>query len=235
MLVDVSKSSIKFLVIVGFFYYFVADNSKDILSLSYLSLPSALSATYYLIQKFILVLFIGILIIVALDAFYSFITYQSRTRMTTQELKDEQKDTEGNVDVKRKLKSLQYALLKQKIPQMVPQATVVITNPTHYAVALRYKEGVDKAPKVIAKGRGAIAQHIRMLAITNGIPIYEEPPLARAIYHTNNLGKDVNPALYLAIAIVLSYIQQLRRYQHGKGPLPTKAVLDIPAPFQFKD
>jgi flagellar biosynthetic protein FlhB len=234
MLVDVSKSSIKFTIITGFFAYFVISNDQDILSLSYLPMESSFGQLYALIEKFILVLFIGILIIISIDAIYSYLSYQSRSRMTTQELKDEHKDTEGNVDIKRRMKSLQFALIKQKIPQMVPQATVVITNPQHYAIALRYKDGIDKAPKVIAKGKGTIAQHIRKLAISHSIPVYEEPPLARAIYHTSKLGSDINPGLYMAVAIVLSYIHQLRRYQHGQGPLPAKSAVELPPQFQFK-
>jgi flagellar biosynthetic protein FlhB len=235
MIMDVTKSSIKFIILVGFTIYFIHGNMKDLLSIPYLSLGSAMVAFFYLIEKFVLVLFTGILMIVCIDALTSYLTYQSKSKMSTQDMKDEQKDTEGNADVKRKLRSLQFSLAKQKIPQMVPLANVIVTNPTHYAVALRYKEGVDKAPKVIAKGKGAIAQYIRKLAISNGIPIYEEPPLARAIYHTSKLGSDVNPALYLAVAIVLTYIHQLRRYQQGQGPLPVKSTnLDIPEAFHFK-
>src|SRR6185312_16536720 len=99
----------------------------------------------------------------------------------------EYKETEGNADVKRKLKSMQIAMLRQRFSALVPKATVVITNPTHYAIAIKYDDKKDKAPKVIAKGKGDIAQHIRKLAVTHRVPIYQAPLLARAIYNTSKL------------------------------------------------
>jgi len=232
---DVAKSTMKFGIIAFFFWYFITSNEKQLLGLSYLEYNSSLNSLAILIHDFIIMIFMAIIIIVAADIIHSYFTYQQRTMMSTQELKDEHKNTEGNADVKRKMRSLQYALLKQKIPQMVPVANVIITNPSHYAVALQYKEGKDKAPKVIAKGKGSVAQYIKKLAIASGVPIYEEPPLARAIYHTTKTGTEINPELYIAVAIVLTYINQLRRYQSGNGPLPIKAeALEIPPHFQFK-
>ena len=233
--IDVAKSFVKFFIIMGLFTFFASTHIKELFSLSQVGLIASISNFYLLVEKFITTIFLGVIVIVAMDSIINYFSFLSRNKMTTQELKDEHKNAEGNSEVKRKLRSLQISLARQKIPTMVPQATVVLTNPTHYAIALRYKEGVDQAPKVLAKGKGEVAVFIRRLAISNGIPVYEEPPLARAIYHTTRVGAMIHPALYLAVAIVISYIHQLRRYQLGIGPLPTKASnLDIPEQFNFK-
>lgn len=236
MFVEVGKSCVKFLIITGCFYYFVRKNSSDILSLPYLQYEAALGELFTLMNRFIIILFTGVIVIIAIDVATSYFSYQKRTKMTNHELKDEQKNTEGNADVKRRMKSLQYALMKQKIPQMLPKADVVITNPTHYAVALRYRDNIDKAPIVLAKGKGNVAAYMRRLAVTCGVPIYEEPPLARAIFHTTKTGGMINPALYMAVAMVLTYINQLRQFQAGRGPTPVRAAsLEIPSHFQFND
>ncbi len=232
---DIAKSSVKFAIIVGFFYYFAITNDTEILSLSNLQYTHALYLFCALVERFIVILFIGILVIIGIDALSNYLAYQTKTKMSTQELKDEQKNTEGNTDVKRRMRSLQYSLLKQRIPLVIPKATVIITNPTHYAVALQYIEGKDKAPKVIAKGKDNVAAYIRKLAIASGVPVYDAPPLARSIYHTTKVGSAINPALYMAVAIVLTYINQLRRYQSGQGPMPVKVDnFEIPPEFQFK-
>lgn len=234
LFVDVFKSFIKFFIIMGLFSFFVYTHIAELFALSHVGLTASLSNFYSLVEKFITTIFLGVIVIVIMDSLINFFSFQSKSKMTTQEMKDEHKDTEGNADVKNKLRSLQMALAKQKIPTVVPLATVILTNPTHYAVALRYQEGVDSAPKVLAKGKGAVAAYIRKIAISHGIPIYEEPPLARAVYHTTKIGGFIHPALYLAVALVISYIHQLRRYQLGIGPLPSRAnTADIPEPFQF--
>lgn len=235
MLVDVAKSTIKFSIIMSCFAYYVIGNQKDIVSLSYLEFNSAITVFCGLLRSFILLLFMGIGVIVGMDVLISYFTFKMSNKMTSQEVRDEYKQTEGSGESKRKIKSLRRTLAKQRIQQMVPLATVIITNPTHYAVALRYRENQDKAPVVIAKGKGPIAQYIRQLAIKHGVAIYEEPPLARAIYFTSKLGAQVNPELYMAVAFVLTYINQLRRYQHGQGVLPAKTTIAIPPEYTFKE
>jgi len=234
MFVDVAKSSIKFAIIMGFFVYFVIYNQKDIISLSYLELASAITVFCSILKKFIMLLFTGVGVIVAIDILISYFTFKNANKMSLQEVKDEYKQSEGDGSTKRKIKSLRRKMAKQRILQLVPTATVVITNPTHYAVALRYRENQDRAPIVVAKGKGHIAQYIRQIALTHGVTIYEEPPLARAIYFTSKLGATINPELYMAVAFVLTYINQLRRYQYGQGPLPNKMEINLPPEYLFK-
>lgn len=235
MFIDIGKSCLKFSVIFGIFLYFMNKNKEMIFSLAYGRIGASFTEIYFLMEHFILFIFLGIVLIILFDVIYSYFSYQKQTKMSSQELKDEHKQTEGNTDVKRKLRSMQLSIARQKINQAVPKATVVITNPTHYAVALLYDEKSDKAPKVVAKGKGMVAHHIRKLAVSNFVPIYEEPPLARAIFHTSKLNSYIHPGLYMAVAIVLTYINQVRRYQGGQGPLPKKAAsIKLPDEFQFK-
>lgn len=236
LFIDLGKSLAKLAIILVCFYVFIVSNKTMLMTISYYKFNDIPGIFFTLLEHFIVIIMMGILFIMGMDAAISYHSYQSKTKMSTQELKDEFKESEGNMDIKRKLRSLQYALAKQKIPQMIPKATVVVTNPTHYAVALQYNEMNDHAPKVIAKGKGNVAAYIRRLAVQHAIPIYEEPPLARALFHTTKNGAFINPALYMAVAIVLTYINQVRRYQNGLGPLPErKTDLSIPAEFIFKE
>lgn len=227
--VELGKSLLKFILIISTLLIFAGSKLANIKLLLTLPLTTAITASYDMTVDYIYVLCFAIIIIGSLDALYHYFDYQSRHKMTTQELKDEHKEAEGSVDVKRKIRSKQIALLKQRLHQTVPKATVIITNPTHYAIALRYDERKDKAPKVVAKGKDLIAGQIRHLAIANGIPIYQAPVLARAIFHTSQIGSEIHPGLYMAVAIVLSYVHQLKNYQMGYGQIPNH-VSDLNVP-----
>ena len=169
---------------------------------------------------------------VTLDMVHSYFGYQKKVMMSLQEVKDEQKETDGNPEIKRKIRAAQMAASRQRIQLDVPSATVIITNPTHYSVALKYTEHVDKAPKIIAMGKNNLAAEIRLTAIKHAIPIYEAPELARAIYFTGKVGSYIIDDLYMAVAIVLSYIAQLKNYQIGLGNKPDY-VNDLQVPKQY--
>lgn len=231
---EIFKSAFKSFLIIGALIYFMLTQKDAILSLIKYPILKAIQLSGEILTNFIMLLGAVVILMVSIDMAIQYFQFHSENKMSTQELKDEGKETEGNADVKRKIRSRQMAMIKQRLHAMVPQANVIITNPTHYAVALRYDETKDRAPKVLAKGKGPIAQQIRFLAISHSIPIYEEPLLARAIFHTTKNGSEVKPELYMAVAIVLSYIHQLRNYQQGKGQLPKVATdLKIPAEFIF--
>ena len=175
-----------------------------------------------------------VILLIIFDVFYQYAQFQNQSKMSDQELKDEYKDAEGSAEVKRKIRSSQFAMYRQRLSVSVPRANVIVTNPTHYAIALRYEANKDKAPKVVAKGKGPVAQQIRSLAIANGVPIYEAAPLARAIYHTTKLNTEIHPELYMSVAIVLSYVHQLKNYQMGIGKQPEYVEdLEIPKEFIF--
>ncbi|MCC6660880.1 MAG: flagellar biosynthesis protein FlhB [Phycisphaerales bacterium] len=130
-------------------------------------------------------------------------------RMTRQEVKDERRSSEGDPEVKRRRFRMAYEIAMQRINQSVPQADVIVTNPTHYSVALRYDQATMRAPKVVAKGADHMAFRIRHVAVRSGVPIVERPPLARAIYHNVEVGQEVSPDLYEAVAEVLAYVYRI--------------------------
>lgn len=132
--------------------------------------------------------------------------YQKRLRMSKQEIRDEAKETDGNPQIKARVRRIQRDLRRRNMMREVPAATAVIVNPTHYAVALRYDQGAMAAPSVVAKGRNYLAARIRQRAIENQVPIIENPPLAQALYKSVDVGQDIPPYLYRAVAEILAYI-----------------------------
>lgn len=234
LFMDVAKAFGKFIIIMVLFVTYALSNKDKLFVMPYLKLDHSVSLFASITESFIFTLFAGIILIALIDVIYSYYTYHEKAMMSTQEVKDETKDAESSADVKRKMKSLQMAILRQKVNLMVPKANVVITNPTHYSIALQYREGKDKAPRVIAKGKGQLAAHIRLLAAKHAIPIYPEPVLARAIFHTCKLNHEVRPELYMAVALVLTFINQLNQYQQGLIDEPVKVTdLQIPPEFVF--
>lgn len=229
---NVIKSMLKVAIILGVLSLFAITKKPQIDALINLPLTTAVQTGASIVTQFIILISASLLIIVLYDVVTTYFEYQKKIKMTSQELKDENKETEGNVDIKRKIRSMQFALMKQRLSLTVPKAHVIITNPTHYAVAIRYDDKKDKAPKVVAKGKDFVAQQIRQLAISNGIPIYQAPVLARAIFNTSKLGTEINPALYMGVAIILSYVHQLRNYQMGMGKQP-HFVTDLKVPKEF--
>jgi flagellar biosynthetic protein FlhB len=149
--------------------------------------------------------------------------------MSREELKQEGKETEGNPEVKARIRSMQREAARRRMMGAVPTADVIVTNPTHFAVALAYKSGMG-APKVVAKGRGDIALKIREIGAQNGVPMLEAPPLARALYRHTELDQEVPSALYAAVAEVLAYVYQLSNWRQvgGNYPLPPREIT-VPA------
>lgn len=234
--IEVLKSMLKCGLVLLVMTYFFICNKADIFSLVHYPPKIAIVESTVIIKSFVVYLSISLIFLMGIDMIIHHYQFQSQHKMTEQEVKDEHKEMEGSVELKRKIRSTQLAILKQRINQAVPKASVVITNPTHYAVALKYDERKDRAPKVIAKGKGLLAHQIRLLAVSHGVTLYEAPPLARAIYHTSKLNAEVRPELYMAIAIVLAYVNQLKNYQNGQGSAP-KFVneLNIPQEFIYDD
>ncbi|WP_133128862.1 EscU/YscU/HrcU family type III secretion system export apparatus switch protein [Legionella nagasakiensis] len=234
-LMELFKSIFKFLLFILILVFFLRAKNHELFNLINPDKNQALFDGFQLVEYYLLLLTAGILLIMAIDMAYSYTTHHKKIKMTFQEVKDEQKETDGSPEIKKKIRSAQLALSRQRLHQSIPLATVVITNPTHYSVALKYNEKEDKAPKIIAKGKDRIASQIRKLAIKHGVPIYEAPELARAIYFTGKIGSYIHPELYMAVAIVLSYLYQIKQYQMGIGEMPAYVQdLNIPKEFQYK-
>jgi flagellar biosynthesis protein FlhB len=171
------------------------------------------------------------LILVALvDVPFQLWNHQKQLRMTKQEIKDEFKETEGKPEVKSKIRQTQMEISRRRMMAEVPKADVVVTNPTHYAVALRYDQKGMGAPRVVAKGADLVAAEIRELARKAGVPLFAAPPLARALYYSTRLDQEIPAGLYVAVAQVLAYVYQLRnarRQGRATRPLPPQ---DLPVP-----
>ena len=170
----------------------------------------ALQSTANLIGLCAVALAATLILIALADVPFQIWQHNKKMRMTKQELKDEQKDTEGRPEVRSRIRSLQQEAANRRMMEAVPTADVVMTNPTHFAVALKYQAGQMSAPTVVAKGADLVAQRIRKLAFESGVPVFEHPPLARALYYTTDIGKEIPQRLYAAVAQVLTYVYQLR-------------------------
>ena len=235
-LIEIIRSMIKsnFFLLVLVLYFLSAKD--DILNLINEPANISIYSSYLIIKNFIIILSASLIFIVMFDVLYHYFKYQEQAKMSTQEVKDEHKEMEGNPEAKRKLRLKQLALVMQRLSQSVPKANVIITNPTHYSIALKYDSTKDHAPKVVAKGKGIVAQQIKKIAIANAITIYEAPELARAIYYTTKVGMPIHPALYKAVAIVLSYVYQLKKFQMGAGVQPEFIMnLEIPKEFIYRE
>ncbi|MDR3417532.1 MAG: flagellar biosynthesis protein FlhB [Nevskia sp.] len=166
--------------------------------------------------------------VAAIDAPYQLWSYAKRLRMSRQEVRDEMKQSEGRPEVKAKVRRLQFEMTKRRMMEKIPTADVVVTNPTHYAVALKYSSEEMRAPRVVAKGAGEIAAVIRELAREHRIPLISAPPLARALYREVNLEQEIPAGLYAAVARVLTYVYQLRGWRGGTPPPVLAPIGEVP-------
>jgi len=154
---------------------------------------------------------LAMLVLAVLDYAFQRYEYEKSLRMTKEEVKQELKQTEGDPLVRSRVRARQQAMARRRMMQAVPKADVVVTNPTHYAVALQYDASKMTAPTVVAKGMNLIARRIREIALQHHVPIVENPPLAQSLYRTVEVGQQIPPALYEAVAQVLAYVYRLRR------------------------
>lgn len=164
-------------------------------------------------------------LLAAIDAPYQRWNWLRKLKMTREELKREMKESEGSPEVKGRIRQMQMQLSQRRMMEAVPTADVVVVNPTHYAVALKYEAGRMNAPTVVARGVDELALNIRKVADGNKVAIVSAPPLARALYREGQLGKEIPVRLYSAVAQVLSYVYQLRQWR--TGPMPQQPAIDI--------
>ena len=223
-LVELAKALAKFVLLLGAAILVFFSIDQQLLSLSSMTPKAAgLEAATILVQV-LLILSATMILIVALDVPFELWNHSKQLRMTKQEIKDEMKETDGNPQVKQRIRTLQRQLAEGRMMEDVKTADVVITNPTHYAVALQYLDRPGSAPKVVAKGKDLTALRIRSIAADCDIPIFEAPPLARALYRSTEIGYEIPHVLYMAVARVLAYVFQL------KNATPTDYV---PKPTDF--
>lgn len=202
-------------------YSYIASRADTFPQLHYLDHTEYLAHMGELIMGLGWRVMAAMLVIGGLDYGFQKWRFERSIRMTKQEIKEEHKQNEGDPHIKSRVRQIQRQMVFKRMMQAVPKATVVVTNPTHVAVALRYEPGTDAAPRVLAMGPNLIALRIRKLAAFHGIPIHEDPPLARALLRSSTVGKDIPPQFYRAVAQVLAFI--LRKKQ-AAPPWPALAV-----------
>ncbi|WP_213991014.1 flagellar biosynthesis protein FlhB [Sodalis sp. dw_96] len=195
---------------------------------------TAMGDALELIAVCLLMIILSLTPIVAFDVFWQIWSHNKKLRMSRQDIRDEFKEQEGDPHVKQRIRQQQRALSRRRMMSDVPKADVIVTNPTHYAVALRYEDGKMSAPRVIAKGAGEIALRIRELGENYRIPTLEAPPLARALYRHCDIGQSIPTTLYAAVAEVLAWVYQVKRWRREGGLIPkTPTHLPVPAALDF--
>ncbi|MBY4675958.1 flagellar biosynthesis protein FlhB [Marinobacterium arenosum] len=230
-LVELAKALAKFLLVGTFGVFSLWMIKDDLLALGSSDIRTAMGDAVELVMWVFLVMSLSLILIAAIDVPYQIYEYTKKLKMTLQEIKDEMKNTEGKPEVKGRIRQLQREIAQRNMMGAVPEADVVITNPTHYSVALKYDTSVSDAPIMVAKGADFVALKIREVAREHEVPILTAPPLARAIYYSTEIGEQIPDGLFMAVAQVLAYVYQLRRYksyQDSKPTPPGDADLDIP-------
>ena len=229
-LVELIKSILKIGLVAGVALYLMYSSLDDFFQLSVETFPTNIFHALDLLLSFVILICCSLLVVVAIDVPYQIWQHNEQLKMTKQEVKDEYKDTEGKPEVKGRIRMLQREMAQRRMMADVPTADVVITNPEHFSVALRYDPDLDKAPVVIAKGTDHLALKIREIANKHSIDIVPAPPLARAIYHSTEIEQQIPDGLFTAVAQVLAYVFQLKQYRKGRGkrPMLAKEAMDIP-------
>ena len=212
-LVEMLKSFFKFVLVAGVSIVVLKSQVPLLLNLSNAPLETAIASGGYIIIKSFVLVSSSLILIAIVDVPFQLYEHKKAIKMTKQELRDEYKETEGKPEVKSAIRRAQQELARRRMMSEIPKANVVLTNPTHYAVAISYQQKGKRAPVVIAKGKDLIAFQISKEAKTHKIPIISVPPLARAIYFSTKLNAEIPRGLYIAVAQVLAYVFQLRDKQ----------------------
>lgn len=199
----------------------------ELLTLGRQPIKSAITGALQICGVSFLVVSCGLTLIAAADVPFQLWNFKKKMRMTRQEVRDEFKETDGRPEVKARLRALQQQIATGRMMEDVPDADVIITNPTHYAVALKYDDSSMSAPRVLAKGRDLVARRIREVAAEHGVALFSAPPLARALFRTADIGQEIPAGLYNAVAQVLAYIYQLRETLKPGMRYPEPPVIDF--------
>ena len=226
-LVEVAKALAKAGLVGGIGIAFIAWSADSIFRLGLEPLRSTMAHSGQMIFTMLLVCSASLLLIALVDVPYQLWNHAKELRMTRKEIQDEAKETEGRPEVRSRIRSLQQEIASQRMLEDVPDADVVVTNPTHFAVALKYSEGQMGAPRVLAKGADHMAARIRAVAEQNQVVLFEAPPLARALYWTTEIGQEIPHQLYLAVAQVLTYVFRLRAAAENRGVWPDRPTVQV--------
>ena len=233
-LIELSKSLLKFFVVFIVAFILLYSLFDQILSLSIENIPINFAHAVDLLLWMFLILTVSLVIIAVVDAPYQVWNHKRQLKMTKQEVKDEMKNTEGNPEIKGRIRKTQYQMSQRRMMQDVPEADVVITNPTHYSVAIKYDADSGRAPVVIATGVDQMALHIRTIAKEHEVEILQSPALARSLYYTTEVDDEVPEELFAAVAQVLAFVYQLNEHRKGKATRPKPLAKNLPIPEDYR-
>ncbi|MDO4676874.1 MAG: flagellar biosynthesis protein FlhB [Anaerobiospirillum succiniciproducens] len=234
-IVELIKSIAKVACIGSICYFLISGRINEILRLSYIDVFAAVRDAMNILFIFMVIIVSAMIPIIMIDVPFQYWQYRQQLRMTKQELKDEMKETEGNPQIKSRMKRMQYEMAARRMMSKVPTADVVVTNPTHYAVALSYDPNGELAPVVVAKGVDEVAEKIKEIAREYKIPVMQLPPLARSLYYTTDLDREIPRGLFQAVAQVLAWVMGTKAYNEGKAPnRPRDLDKDLPIPDELK-
>lgn len=228
-LIELGKALAKAAVVGGVATWALYDDLEPILGLAREPTGAALAHLGHLIVMTFLVVVGAMALLVAIDVPFQLWDHARQLRMTKEEVRQEMRETEGSPEVKSRIRQLQREAARRRMMAEVPRADVVVTNPTRFAVALRYREAEMRAPTVVAKGSALLAERIVAVARENGVPVLRTPPLARALHAHAELGREIPAPLYSAVAEVLAYVYQLDRHALYGGPEPALPE-ELPVP-----
>lgn len=233
--VELAKAIGKFLLISGVAIFALLGVADQLLVLSDKSFETAIAEGLTVVMLCVLAMGVILAFVALVDVPFQLSDHKRQMRMTKQEVKDEHKDSEGKPEVRAKIRQMQQSIANNRMLSDVADADVVITNPEHYSVALKYNADHSAAPLVIAKGADHMAFRIREIATANGIAIVEVPPLTRAVYYAVDVGNQIPGALYVAVAQVLAYVYQLDAWRRGatQGPRP-ELPGELPIPDELR-
>ena len=231
-LVELGKAIGKSVIVGGIGAWAIWHDKDSVLMLVSQPVWAAIPHLGYLMWMAFAAIMGGMLLIVAVDVPFQLWEHNKQLKMTKEEVRQEAKESEGDPQVKARIRTMQREMARRRMMTEIPTADVVVTNPTHYSVALKYSESGMGAPIVVAKGSHFLAAKIREIAVAHNVPILEAPSLARALHKHTELGQAIPEALYTAVAEVLAYVYQLRHYRKGLGARPEEPR-DLPVPPQL--
>jgi len=233
-LVELLKGIGKVVIIASMAYVAMLMFKDEALHLDFELYPMNLFNALEMIEWAFLLLCCAMIPIAIVDVPFQSHKHNKEMKMTMQEVKDERKNAEGDPMVKNRVRRIQFQAAANRMMQDVPDADVIVTNPTHYSIAIKYDQFGNRAPVLIAKGLDELAMHIRKIGAAHEVPIIESPALARAIYYSTEVNHEVPEKLFMAVAQILAYVYQLKTYKAGKGKRPKPLKKDMPIPPELR-
>ncbi|MFT5788227.1 flagellar biosynthesis protein FlhB [Shewanella sp. Choline-02u-19] len=219
-LVELVKSILKIVLLISIMLLFLEKNFQTLMAISQLPIDEAVSRGIDMLSLAMLYLGLGLLVITFIDVPYQYWHHHKELKMSLQEVKDEHKQQDGKPEVKAKIRQMQQRISRSRADVSIPKADVLLVNPNHYAVALKYELTKADAPYVVAKGTDELALYMRDIAKRHGVEVVELPPLTRAIYYSTQVEQQIPAGLFVAIAHVLTYVMQLQAARQGQQAKP---------------